>query len=159
MVTSATVPLSLIVLYGVCRIGASVCNEGRNAIFAKVGQNAIRRIACDTFDHLLSCDAKFHLSRQTGSIARLIDRGSRGINSVMNAFVFNLLPTCLEVVLVIGILGWTVGWEYSCVSVVTMIGYVAYTVGLTGWRMRIRQEMNAADNKGMPLCVCVCECV
>lgn len=89
---------------GIARTGAAAFNELRNAVFAKVAQDSIRKIARNVFLHLHSLDLNFHLSRQTGALSKAIDRGSRGINFVMSALVFNVVPTMFEVTLVAGIL-------------------------------------------------------
>lgn len=89
---------------GIARTGAAGFNELRNAVFAKVAQHSIRKIARNVFLHLHSLDLNFHLSRQTGALSKAIDRGSRGINFVMSALVFNVVPTIFEVGLVAGIL-------------------------------------------------------
>tara|TARA_R110002050_G_scaffold269716_5_gene412122 strand:- start:695 stop:1456 length:762 start_codon:yes stop_codon:yes gene_type:complete len=145
---ATTVPLSLLLMYGAARVGASFCNEARNAVFAKVGQDAIRKIAADTFSHLHQMDLQFHLARQTGGLSRAIERGSRGINFIMNALVFNILPTIFEIGLVSGILWYTAGPQFAAVSAITMSAYTAFTLGITGWRTKFRKHMNAADNKG-----------
>jgi ABC transporter transmembrane region len=100
---------------GLARIGASVFHEIRNAIFANVAQRAIRQVACNTFSHLLAMDLAFHLSRQTGGLSRAIDRGTKGISSVLTWIVFHIAPTLLEIGMVSAIL------VYSIVSVL-MIG-------------------------------------
>lgn len=91
-------------LDGVSRAGASFFNEVRNAVFGKVAQNSIRRIAKNVFLHLHNLDLAFHLSRQTGALSKAIDRGTRGISFVLSALVFNLLPIMFEVILVSGVL-------------------------------------------------------
>jgi hypothetical protein len=98
----ALTPPMLVVGYGVSRIGASLCNEMRNAVFAKVTQNAIRTVANRVFRHLHQLDLSFHLDRQTGAVSRIIDRGTRGINFIMSSMVFNVVPTALEVSMVSG---------------------------------------------------------
>nr|XP_053647021.1 iron-sulfur clusters transporter ABCB7, mitochondrial-like isoform X2 [Cherax quadricarinatus] len=100
----ATTAISLMIGYGIARTGAAAFSELRNAVFAKVAQNSIRKIARNVFLHLHSLDLNFHLSRQTGALSKAIDRGSRGINFVMSALVFNVVPTIFEVSLVSGIL-------------------------------------------------------
>lgn len=104
----ALTPPMLVVGYGVSRIGASLCNEMRNAVFAKVTQNAIRTVANRVFRHLHQLDLSFHLDRQTGAVSRIIDRGTRGINFIMSSMVFNVVPTALEVSMVSGCVSWSV---------------------------------------------------
>lgn len=86
------------------RIGAAVFQEIRNAVFASVAQKAIRRVACNVFEHLLRLDLNFHLSRQTGGLTRAIDRGTKGISFLLTSMVFHILPTALEISMVCGIL-------------------------------------------------------
>uniref|UniRef100_A0A8C0I8H3 Iron-sulfur clusters transporter ABCB7, mitochondrial n=1 Tax=Bubo bubo TaxID=30461 RepID=A0A8C0I8H3_BUBBB len=102
--TVATVATAVLIGYGVSRAGAALFNEARNAVFGKVAQNSIRRIAKNVFLHLHNLDLAFHLSRQTGALSKTIDRGTRGISFVLSALVFNLGPTMFEVALVSGIL-------------------------------------------------------
>lgn len=89
---------------GATRIGAAVFQEVRNAIFASVAQKAIRRVACNVFEHLLKLDLSFHLSRQTGGLTRAMDRGTKGISFLLTSMVFHILPTALEISMVCGIL-------------------------------------------------------
>lgn len=111
---------------GIARTGAAAFNELRNAVFAKVAQNSIRKIAKNVFLHLHSLDLNFHLSRQTGALSKAIDRGSRGINFVMSALVFNIVPTIFEVSLVSGIL---VSGTY-CTQSFDFSSFQAWTVWL-----------------------------
>lgn len=145
--TVATSAFSLMVAYGIARTGAAAFNELRNAVFAKVAQNSIRKIAKNVFLHLHSLDLNFHLSRQTGALSKAIDRGSRGINFVMSALVFNVVPTIFEVGLVAGILAYKCGWEFAGVTVGCIGAYAAFTLGITQWRTKFRVDMNRAENE------------
>lgn len=91
---------------GATRIGATLFQELRNAVFASVAQKAIRKVAKNVFDHLLRLDLNFHLSRQTGGLTRAIDRGTKGISFLLTSMVFHVVPTALEISLVCGILVW-----------------------------------------------------
>jgi ATP-binding cassette, subfamily B (MDR/TAP), member 7 len=102
--TAWTVAGSMIVAYGATRIGATVFQELRNAVFASVAQKAIRKVARGVFDHLLRLDLNFHLSRQTGGLTRAIDRGTKGISFLLTSMVFHVFPTALEISMVCGIL-------------------------------------------------------
>ncbi|KAF3816149.1 hypothetical protein GH733_014738 [Mirounga leonina] len=133
-------------LNGVSRAGAAFFNEVRNAVFGKVAQNSIRRIARNVFLHLHNLDLAFHLSRQTGALSKAIDRGTRGISFVLSALVFNLLPIMFEVTLVSGILYYRCGAQFALVTLGTLGAYTAFTVAVTRWRTRFRIEMNKADN-------------
>jgi hypothetical protein len=89
---------------GLTRVGATLFQEIRNAVFASVAQKAIRKVACNVFDHLLRLDLNFHLSKQTGGLTRAIDRGTKGISFLLTAILFHILPTALEISMVCGIL-------------------------------------------------------
>ncbi|KAH9921864.1 P-loop containing nucleoside triphosphate hydrolase protein [Fomitopsis serialis] len=144
---------SLIAGYGAARIGATLFGELLNATFASVGQRAIRKVARDTFEHLLNLDLKFHLSRQTGGLTRAIDRGTKGITFVLQAIIFRIVPTALEISLVCGILSYKFGWSFAAITAVTMAAYTWFTVRTTSWRTRFRREANSADNKAATLAV------
>ena len=98
---------------GAARIGATLSGELLNAVFANIGQRAIRKVARDTFEHLLNLDLKFHLTRQTGGLTRAIDRGTKGITFLLQAIIFRIAPTALEITMVCGIL---VGRLYFFIS-------------------------------------------
>ena len=138
---------SLAVGYGIARAGAFGFSELRNAIFAKVSQDAIRRIALNIFEHIHNLDLSFHLNRQTGALSRTIDRGSRGIATVLNAMVFNIIPTLFELSLVTGILAYTCGPQFSLVALGAVGSYAVFTLTVTNWRNQIRLKMNKADNE------------
>ena len=142
----ALTPPMLILGYGVSRVGASFCNELRNAVFAKITQNAIRTVANKVFAHLHNLDLSFHLNRQTGAVARIIDRGSRGINFIMSSMVFNVLPTALEVSLVAGILAYKCGPAFAGLTAGTIAAYTAFTFWVTQWRSQFRRQMNRAES-------------
>uniref|UniRef100_A0A8D0SQT0 Iron-sulfur clusters transporter ABCB7, mitochondrial n=1 Tax=Sus scrofa TaxID=9823 RepID=A0A8D0SQT0_PIG len=144
--TVATMATAVLIGYGVSRAGAAFFNEVRNAVFGKVAQNSIRRIAKNVFLHLHNLDLAFHLSRQTGALSKAIDRGTRGISFVLSALVFNLLPIMFEVTLVSGVLYYRCGAQFALVTLGTLGAYTTFTVAVTRWRTRFRIEMNKADN-------------
>ncbi|KAI0661818.1 P-loop containing nucleoside triphosphate hydrolase protein [Cubamyces menziesii] len=144
---------SLILGYGAARIGATLFGELLNATFASVGQAAVRKVARQTFEHLLNLDLKFHLSRQTGGLTRAIDRGTKGITFILQAIIFRIVPTALEISLVCGILTYKFGWDFAAITLVTMAAYTWFTVRTTSWRTRFRREANAADNKAATVAV------
>ncbi|XP_026541241.1 ATP-binding cassette sub-family B member 7, mitochondrial [Notechis scutatus] len=144
--TVATMATAVLIGYGTSRAGAALFNEARNAVFGKVAQNSIRRIAKNVFLHLHQLDLGFHLNRQTGALSKAIDRGTRGISFVLSALVFNLGPTLFEVALVSGILYYKCGGHFALVTLGTLGAYTAFTIGLTQWRTKFRIEMNKADN-------------
>ncbi|XP_062511472.1 iron-sulfur clusters transporter ABCB7, mitochondrial-like isoform X2 [Corticium candelabrum] len=142
-----TASTALILGYGMARAGASLFNELRNAVFAKVAQGSIRRIANRTFLHLHSLDLSFHLGRQTGALSRAIDRGTRGMNFALSALVFNIIPTIFEISLVSGILAYQCGPYYAAIVIGTLGTYTAFTFSVAQWRIKFRAQMNAADNE------------
>ncbi|KAG8529251.1 Iron-sulfur clusters transporter atm1, mitochondrial [Bacidia gigantensis] len=151
--TAWTVGGSMIVAYGLTRIGAAVFQEIRNAIFASVAQKAIRRVACNVFEHLLRLDLSFHLQRQTGGLTRAIDRGTKGISFLLTSMVFHILPTALEISMVCGILAYQYGPKFAAITAVTMVAYTGFTVITTSWRTKFRKQANAADNQGATVAV------
>ncbi|CAI5793898.1 ATP-binding cassette sub-family B member 7, mitochondrial [Podarcis lilfordi] len=144
--TVATMATAVLIGYGISRAGSALFNEARNAVFGKVAQNSIRRIAKNVFLHLHNLDLSFHLSRQTGALSKAIDRGTRGISFVLSAIVFNLGPTLFEVALVSGILYYKCGAQFALVTLGTLGAYTVFTIGVTQWRTKFRIEMNKADN-------------
>lgn len=151
--TVTTVAGAMILAYGATRIGATVFQELRNAVFASVAQKAIRRVACNVFNHLLRLDLAFHLSKQTGGLTRAIDRGTKGISFLLTSMVFHILPTALEISMVCGILTWQYGAKFAAVTVLTMVGYTAFTIWTTAWRTKFRRQTNAADNRASTVAV------
>ncbi|KAM4621085.1 iron-sulfur clusters transporter ABCB7, mitochondrial [Polymixia lowei] len=145
--TVATMATAVLIGYGLSRASAALFNELRNAVFGKVAQSSIRRIAKNVFLHLHNLDLGFHLSRQTGALSKAIDRGTRGISFVLSALVFNLGPTVFEMGLVSAILYYKCGGQFAAVTVATLSAYTAFTILLTQWRTRFRIEMNKADNE------------
>ena len=151
--TAWTVGGAMIVAYGATRIGAAVFQEIRNAIFASVAQKAIRRVACNVFEHLLRLDLSFHLSRQTGGLTRAIDRGTKGISFLLTSMVFHIIPTVLEISMVCGILAYQYGPQFAAITAATMVAYTSFTVITTSWRTKFRKQANAADNAGATVAV------
>ncbi|XP_041976693.1 iron-sulfur clusters transporter ABCB7, mitochondrial isoform X2 [Aricia agestis] len=141
-----TTAFSLLVGYGIARATAAGFNELRNAVFAKVAQHSIRKLACNVFIHLHNLDLSFHLGRQTGALSKTIDRGSRAINFVLSAMVFNVVPTIFELMLVSSILGLKGGLAFAGVAFSCVGVYTAYTLAVTQWRTQFRVLMNRAEN-------------
>ncbi|KAG9300699.1 hypothetical protein G9A89_023497 [Geosiphon pyriformis] len=148
-----TVAGSVLIGYGLARIGASAFGELRNAVFAKVAQKAIRQISKNVFYHLHKLDLSFHLSRETGGLTRAIDRGTKGISFLLSAMVFHILPTALELAMVCGILVHQFGTKFATVTLLTMSTYAAFTIQTTAWRTKFRKEMNKADNQAATVAV------
>ena len=140
------IPLALIISYGIARVAALAFGELRNAIFSKVAQNAITQLTLNTFKHLHSLSLQFHLGRQTGALSKFIDRGTKGVNFLLNYVLFNVIPTIIEIFLVAGILAFIYGLKYAFVTLITIILYVIVTFTVTQWRLQFRRRMNAADN-------------
>ena len=145
--TVLLLPLSLIVAYGIISIISVVFGELRDAIFAKVTQHSIRRVALKVFRHLHSLSLRFHLDRQTGGVSRDIERGSRGISFLLNFMVFNILPTLVEVSLIAVILLVKFNIWFAVVPFATAAIYIAFTLIVTEWRMKFRRQMNEMDSK------------
>eukprot|EP00092_Neocalanus_flemingeri_P015827 GFUD01017132.1.p1 GENE.GFUD01017132.1~~GFUD01017132.1.p1 ORF type:complete len:689 (-),score=210.70 GFUD01017132.1:492-2558(-) len=143
----ATLITTTLLGYGAARAGALGFNELRNAVFAKVAQNSIRKIGQNVFRHLHNLDLTFHLNRQTGALSKTIDRGSRGISFVLSALLFNVAPTILELSMVCGVLAYTCGPAYAGVAFSTVALYAAFTLSVTQWRTKFRVSMNKADNE------------
>jgi ATP-binding cassette, subfamily B (MDR/TAP), member 7 len=151
--TAWTVAGSMIVAYGLTRIGATVFTELRNAVFASVAQKAIRNVARNVFNHLLKLDFNFHLSRQTGGLTRALDRGTKGISFLLTSMLFHIFPTILEISMVCGILTYQYGFKFAAITAVTMAAYSAFTILTTSWRTKFRKQANSADNQGATVAV------
>ncbi|XP_039748688.1 ATP-binding cassette sub-family B member 7, mitochondrial isoform X3 [Pararge aegeria] len=142
-----TTAFSMLVGYGLARATAAGFNELRNAVFAKVAQHSIRKLACNVFMHIHNLDLSFHLGRQTGALSKTIDRGSRAINFVLSAMVFNIVPTIFELALVSSILGIKGGLAFAGVAFSCVGVYAAFTLAVTQWRTKFRVYMNKAENE------------
>jgi len=141
------VPVLLVIAYGVARVLAQVFGELRDAVFAKVGQRAVRQIALRTFRHLHALSLRFHLERQTGGLSRAIERGIRGMDFLLSYMLFSAIPTVLEIAMVAGILWYNFDWTFAAVTLVTVVLYVIFTFAITDWRVRFRREMNDRDSE------------
>ena len=141
------VPVFLVIGYGVLRLFSTLFGELRDAVFAKVTQRAIRRVALQVFEHLHSLSLRFHLDRQTGGVSRDIERGTRGIGFLLNFMLFNILPTLLEIGLVAAILFSKYNIWFAAITFVTLLIYIAFTLFVTEWRMVVRRSMNDLDSK------------
>ncbi|KAK9069061.1 hypothetical protein SSX86_013177 [Deinandra increscens subsp. villosa] len=139
-------PAAVLVGYGIARTGASAFNELRTAVFSKVALRTIRSVSRKVFTHLHQLDLRYHLSRETGALNRIIDRGSRAINFILSAMVFNVVPTILEISLVSGILAYNFGAPFALITSLSVAAYVAFTLAVTQWRTKFRTDMNKADN-------------
>ncbi|HWB48741.1 MAG TPA: ABC transporter ATP-binding protein/permease [Stellaceae bacterium] len=142
-----TVPVVLILAYGAARVCTQGFNELRDAVFAKVEQRAIRRLALSTFRHLHVLSLRFHLDRRTGGLARAVGRGTQAIDFLLTFILFNIVPTVVEILIVCGILWRLYDWQFAAVTFATITVYVGFTFAMTDWRVRFRQEMNTRDTE------------
>jgi ATP-binding cassette subfamily B protein len=141
------IPVFLIIGYGLLRLFSTLFGELRDALFAKVTQRAIRRVAIQVFEHLHNLSLRFHLERQTGGVSRDIERGTRGISFLLTFLLFNILPTLLEIVLVAAILFVKYNPWFAIITFVTLVLYIVFTLWVTEWRMVFRRAMNDMDSK------------
>ena len=141
-----SVPFFMVMAYGLGRIFSVLFAQLRDAVFAKVGQRAVRELSTNTFMHLHQLSLKFHLERKTGALSRIISRGINGVDSVLRFALFNTLPTALEIIFLCGAIAWSLGWVYALVVAVTVVAYIGFTYLATEARISIRRTMNEADN-------------
>lgn len=145
--TAVAIPVMLILAYGAARLSSQAFGELRDAVFAKVGQHALRTVALQVFRHLHALSLRFHLDRRTGGLSRAIERGIKGIDFLLRFTLFNILPTLLEITLVCGILLVNYGWTFSLVTFLAVVSYIAFTLTVTEWRIKYRREMNRTDSE------------
>ena len=140
-------PVSIIIAYGGARILSLAFGELRDAVFAKVGQRAIRTVALKVFRHLHKLSLNFHLGRQTGGLSRSIERGTRAIELLLRFSLFNILPTIFEIGLVFVLLWTLLDFYVAGVTLAVVVVYLAYTMIVTEWRIKFRRRMNERDNE------------
>ncbi|MCE2860583.1 MAG: ABC transporter ATP-binding protein/permease [Oxalobacteraceae bacterium] len=140
-------PVGLLIVYGLLRLSTTVFTELREFFFAKVTQRAVRTVALRVFRHLHALSLRFHLSRQTGGITRDIERGTRGISSLVSYTLFSILPTAIEITLVLSYLALQYDLWFSVITVVALVSYITFTVLVTEWRTNFRRTMNELDSK------------
>lgn len=138
-------PIALVIAYNFLRLVQLGFNQLRDALFARVGQHAVRQIAFRTFVHMHQLSLRFHLERRTGGLSRIIERGTKGIETIVRFIMLNTAPTVLEFALTAGIFAFTYGWKYVAVVAVTVALYVWFTVRASDWRISIRRDMNDSD--------------
>jgi ATP-binding cassette, subfamily B, heavy metal transporter len=141
------VPLALLASYGLLRLSSTLFNELRDIVFAKVAQRAMRRVALEVFEHMHSLSLRFHLERQTGGLTRDIERGTRGISTLLNFMVFSVLPTFFEIALVTGFLIAKFDVWFGVITVGALILYIAATFLISEKRIHHRRTMNEMDSK------------
>ncbi len=147
IVSLATVPIMLIVAYGVGRLMMVVFAQIRDVLFTKVGQNAVRVLADRTFRHLHQLSLRFHLERRTGGLSRVIERGIKAIELIIRMGVLHGVPTLIELAFVAIMLSWFFGWEFVLILAVTIAIYLWFTVKASEWRLEIRRELNKSDTE------------
>ncbi|MBI3367158.1 MAG: ABC transporter ATP-binding protein/permease [Burkholderiales bacterium] len=141
------VPAGLLLAYAGLRLSTSVFTELRELVFAKASFGAARQIALEVFRHLHNLSLRFHLERQTGGMARDIERGTRALQSLVSYSLYTILPTLVEVVLVLGVLGWQFDAGYVWITLGALAVYIVFTVSVTEWRSKFRREMNELDSR------------
>ena len=140
------VPVGLLLAYAGLRLSTSLFTELRELVFAKVSFGASKQIALEVFGHLHALSLRFHLERQTGGLSRDIERGTRALQSLVSYSLYTILPTLVEVVLVLGVLGWRFDMGYVWITLAALAVYITFTVTITEWRSRFRREMNELDS-------------
>ena len=141
------VPAGLIVGYGALRLAASLFSELRELLFAKVTQSAVRKIALQVFEHLHALSLQFHLGRQTGGVSRDIERGTRGIQTLVSFSLYSILPTIIEFVLVLAYFAYYYDIWFAVITFIALLVYIIFTIKVTEWRTHYRRTMNEMDSK------------
>src|SRR5258705_9548329 len=141
------VPVALLAIYGILRFSATMFAELRDVIFVPVTQRAIRRVALGVFRHLHSLSLRFHLDRQTGGMTRDIERGTRGISTLLSYLIFSIIPVILEFALVAAVLLAKFDWRFAAITFGAVVVYIHFTVMVTEWRMAIRRQANELDSR------------
>jgi ATP-binding cassette, subfamily B, heavy metal transporter len=141
------VPVALLAIYGVLRFSTTLFQELRDVVFIRVTQRAIRRVALGVFRHLHSLSLRFHLERQTGGMTRDIERGTRGISTLLSYLIFSIFPVILEFALVAAVLIAKFDWRFAAITFGAVAVYIVFTVLITEWRMEIRRRANELDSK------------
>ena len=146
-IAALAVPLALLVAYGLLRLSTTVFTELREFLFAKVTQRAVRRIGLTVFRHLHALSLRFHLARQTGGLTRDVERGQRGISTLISFALFSILPTLVEISLVSAVLIVRYDWTFMAITAIALGLYILFTVLITEWRTHFRRQMNELDSK------------
>ena len=140
------VPVGLLVAYGLLRLSTSLFSEARELIFAKATEGTARAISLQVFRHLHDLSLRFHLERQTGGMTRDIERGTRAVNSLISYSLYNIIPTLIEVALVLGLLAWKFDAMFALITAGALVVYIAFTVTVTEWRTQYRRKLNELDS-------------
>jgi ATP-binding cassette, subfamily B, heavy metal transporter len=139
-------PILLTVAYGTTRIVMALLTQFRDGLFAKVAMHAVRRLALLTFQHMHELSLRFHLERKTGGLTRVLERGRNAIETIVRMVILQLVPTIVELALIVGVLLWMFDWRYVLIIGVTVVLYMAFTYYATEWRIGIRRKMNDSDS-------------
>ena len=138
--------IGLTVAYGMARIATNGCQQIRDALFAKVAQRALRRLALETFEHIHRLSMRYHITRKTGGLSRIIERGVKGVEFLLRYLVFSTGPLVLELVLIGAAIFWKLqDWRYVGIILATIAVYVWFTFAITEWRVKLRRKMNEQD--------------
>ncbi|GAB3468265.1 ABCB family ABC transporter ATP-binding protein/permease [Polaromonas eurypsychrophila] len=140
------VPAALLVGYGLLRLSTSLFTELRELVFAKATEGAARRISLEVFRHLHALSLRFHLERQTGGMTRDIERGTRGVHSLISYSLYSIIPTLIEVTLVLTLLAVKFDIWFAGITIIALVFYITFTVTVTEWRTKFRKEMNELDS-------------
>ena len=141
------VPVALLAAYGILRFSTTLFGELRDVVFVRVAQHAIRNVALNVFRHLHGLSLRFHLDRQTGGMTRDIERGTRGISTLLTYMLFSIIPVILEFILVAAVLLKKFDWHFAAVTFGAVVVYLAFTIAVTEWRIDIRRRANELDSK------------
>lgn len=145
MPAALATPVMLVAGYNIMRIAQGGLNQLRDALFARVGQYAVRQLAHRTFVHMHQLSLRFHLERRTGGLSRVIERGTKGIEAIVRFTILNTAPTLIEFALTAAIFAIAYGWSYVAVTAITLWLYIWFTVRASDWRINIRRTMNNSD--------------
>src|SRR6516162_9537243 len=140
-------PLIMTASYGTLRIVMAVLTQWRDGIFAQVAMHAVRKLAYITFVHMHELSLRFHLERKTGGLTRILERGRAGIETIVRMVILQLIPTIVEVSLLMAVLLWQFDWRYVLATMITVVIYMYYTYVATEWRIEIRRKMNDSDTE------------
>ncbi len=144
-------PLLMTASYGAVRVLMAVLTQWRDGIFARVAMHAVRKLAYITFVHMHELSLRFHLERETGGLTRVLERGRSGIEVIVRMVILQLIPTIVEVSLLMAVLLWQFDWRYVLVTAITVVIYMYYTYIATEWRIEIRRKMNDSDTESIAL--------
>ena len=141
-----TIPVVLIIGYGLMRFASTAFSELRELIFARVTQSSVRDISVQVFTHLHDLSLRFHLEKKTGSLTRDVERGTRGVSTMVNFTLYSIFPTLIEFILVIGWLTINYDFIFSLITIIALVFYISYTILVTNWRTHLRKKMNELDS-------------